>query len=83
MPAPEPIRVERRISSRGGLAIAGQRIHVGMAHAGLTVTVEAADHTFRVYHGDELLTEVARTSTKQIARFKVRKPEPSRQRTPA
>jgi hypothetical protein len=78
-PAAEPVRVERRISSRGALTVAGQRIHVGMTHAGLTVTVEAADHTFRVYDGDELLTEVARTTTKTVARFKVRKPEPPRQ----
>jgi hypothetical protein len=73
--SPEPLRVERRVSSRGTLAVAGQRIHIGMIHAGLTVTVESADHTFRVQHGDELIAEVARTTTKAIARFKARKPE--------
>jgi len=62
----------------GALVVAGQRIHVGMVHAGRTVTVEDADHTFRVYHGDELLAEVARTTTKPVARFKVRKSEPRR-----
>jgi hypothetical protein len=72
--------VERRISCRGCLAVAGQRIRVGMVHAGRTVTIEAGDTTWRIYHGDELLTEVARTTIKNIARFKVRKPEPSRQR---
>lgn len=71
-------RVDRRVSSRGSITIAGQRIHPGIAHAGHTVTVEAADTTFRVYDGNQLLTEVARTSTKAIARFKVRKPEPPR-----
>ena len=50
-----------------------------MIHAGRTVTVESADHTLRVYDGDELLTEAARTTTLPIARFKVRKPEPPRQ----
>jgi hypothetical protein len=49
-----------------------------MAHAGRTVTVESADRTFRVYVGDELLTEAARTTAKNIARLKVRKPEPPR-----
>jgi hypothetical protein len=78
MPAAEPVHVERRISDRGSLTVAGQRIHVGMVHAGRTITVETADHTFRVYHRDELLTEVPRTTTKPIARFKVRKPEPPR-----
>ena len=52
-----------------------------MVHAGRTVSVESADTTFRVYHGDELLTEVACTTTKPIARFKVRKPEPPRPTT--
>jgi hypothetical protein len=56
-----------------------------MLHAGRTVTVESAEHTFRVYDSDELLTEVARTTTKNIARLKVRKPEPPRRarRSPA
>ncbi|GIF67445.1 hypothetical protein Ais01nite_54800 [Asanoa ishikariensis] len=77
-PAPEPVRVERRVSSRGAIVVAGQRIHVGMVHAGRTATVEAADRTFRVYEGDERLTEIARTTTTVIARFKARKPEPPR-----
>jgi hypothetical protein len=50
-------------------------------HAGRTVTIETADHIFRVYDGDQLLTEVARTTTRPIARFKVRKPEPPHRRT--
>jgi transposase InsO family protein len=78
VPVPEPVRVERRISSRGALAVAGQRIHVGMVHAGRAVTVETGDTTWRIYHGDELLTEVARTTPKPVARFKARKPEPAR-----
>ncbi|MEU1395610.1 IS481 family transposase [Micromonospora zamorensis] len=77
-PASEPMRVERRVTCRGALVIAGQRIHVGNAHAGATLTVEAADTTFRVHDGDQLLLEVPRTTTKAIARFKVRKPEPPR-----
>jgi hypothetical protein len=82
-PPTAPLRVERRISSRGALAVAGQRIHVGMVHAGLIVFVETGDTTWRIYHGDELLTEVARTTTKPTARFKVRKPEPPRRPTRA
>jgi len=80
MPAAEPMRGERRVRWRGAVGVARQRIHVGMVHAGRTVTVEAADHTFRVYADEELLAEVARTTTKPIARFKVRKPEPARRR---
>lgn len=77
-PAPEPVRVQRRVSSRGQLVVAGQHIQVGMTHAGQTLDVESADHKFRVYDADELVTEVARTTGKPIARFKVRKPEPPR-----
>jgi hypothetical protein len=49
-----------------------------MSYAGRTICVEAADDTFRVYDNEELLIEVPRTTTKPIARFKVRKPEPPR-----
>ncbi|MEV1073629.1 helix-turn-helix domain-containing protein [Micromonospora parva] len=64
----------------------GQKIHVGIGHAGRTLTVEDTDTdtdtdtAFRVHDSDQLLTEVPRTTTKPIARFKVRKPEPPRQR---
>jgi len=81
-PAPAPatslLRVDRRISSRGSISVAGQRIQVGIGHAGRAVTVEQADTTFRVYDGDQLLTEALRGTTKPIARFKARKPEPPR-----
>jgi hypothetical protein len=60
----EPQRVQRRVSCRGALVVAGQRIHVGIVHAGRTLTVEAADSTWRIYDGDDgLIAEVARTTT--------------------
>jgi hypothetical protein len=40
--------------------------------------MEAAGCTWRVYDEDGLVAEVARTTTKPIARFKVHKPEPPR-----
>jgi hypothetical protein len=80
-PPADPVRVERRTSTRGSLTVAGQRIQIGMIHAGRTVTVETGDTTWRVYHRDELLAEVARTNTKPVARFKVRKPEPRPRRS--
>ena len=76
VPAAEPIRVQRRVSSRGALVVAGQRIHVGVAHAGRTLDVEPADRTIRVYDpSGALLAEVPCTTTKSITRFKVRRPE--------
>jgi hypothetical protein len=53
-------------------------VEVGIGHAGRIVAVEEADTTFRVYDGAQLLTEAIRTTTKPIARFKERKPEPPR-----
>src|SRR4051812_13985198 len=50
-PPAQPLRVERRISSRGSLAIAGQRIQVGMVHAGRTVTVETSDSSGHTHEG--------------------------------
>jgi hypothetical protein len=79
---PEPVRVQRRVSCRGALVVAKQRIHVGIVHAGQTLTVEAADTTWRIYDDNGLVTEVARTTTKTVARFKVHKPEPPRRRLP-
>ncbi|MEU4534421.1 hypothetical protein AB0G15_06110 [Streptosporangium sp. NPDC023825] len=63
------------LSSRGWIAVAGQRLGVGIGHAAATVTVEAADATFRITCAGQVIAEVARTTTKPIARFKVRKPQ--------
>ena len=70
--------VDRRVSCRGSISVARQKIQVGIGHAGRTVAVEEADTTFRIYDGDQLLTEVLGTATRPIARFKARKPEPPR-----
>jgi hypothetical protein len=78
-PAAEPQRVQRRVSCRGALVVAGQRIHVGIVHAGRTLSIEAANSTWRIYDDEDgLIAEVARTTTKPLARFKVHKPEPPR-----
>jgi hypothetical protein len=73
------VPVQRRVSSRGSLMIAGQKIHIGNGHAGLTVDIHPTDATCRVHDHDHLLAEVPRTTSKPIARFKARKPEPPRQ----
>jgi hypothetical protein len=79
VPATEPVWVERRVSSPGALVVAGQRIHVGMVHAARTLTVEPADETIRVYAGaGTVLAEIWCTTSKSIASFEVRKPNPPR-----
>ena len=71
-PLPEPgLAVQRRVSSRGGIQVARQRIQVGFSHAGKTVTIPFGDTTLRVIdqHG-ELITTVPRATSGQISRFK-------------
>jgi len=70
--------VQRRVSCRGSIQVAGQRIQVGIGHADTTVDVHTTDATWRIHLDDELLLEVPRTSGKPVARSKVRKPEPPR-----
>jgi transposase InsO family protein len=71
-PLPQPgLTIQRRVSSRGGIQVARQRIQVGFSHAGKTVTIELGDTTLRVIDGNgELLTTVPRSSTGEISRFK-------------
>jgi len=71
------------LQSVGGVDRDRAAVSRGTGSASRALTVESADHTFRIYDGDQLLAETGRTTTKPIARFKVRKPEPPRQRHPA
>ena len=73
---PEPLppqahAVQRKVSSRGGVQVARQRIQVGMTHARETVTIQLGDTILRVIdqHG-ELITTVPRDGTGEISRFK-------------
>jgi integrase-like protein len=59
------LEVERTINATGLLALAGRQHSVGFHLAGRRVTA---------------LAEVIRTTSKRVARFKARKPEPLRQR---
>jgi hypothetical protein len=52
------LRVDRRVNCGRSLVTAGQRIHIGIQHAGRTMSVEAADTTFRIHDGDQVLAEV-------------------------
>lgn len=47
-----PIRVQRRVSCRGAISIATQRVHVGIVHARKVVTVELHDTVVRVIAED-------------------------------
>ena len=71
-PLPQPgLTIQPKVSSRGGIQVARQRIQVGMTHAGQTVTIQLAGITVRVIdqHG-ELITAAPRSGTGEISRFK-------------
>jgi hypothetical protein len=67
----EPARVQRKVSERGGIQVAGQRIQVGLPYARRIVTVEVQDTIFRILDDeDEVLKVVARTTREEVNRFK-------------
>jgi hypothetical protein len=63
-PQPLPaasLTIQRKVSSRGGIQVARQRIQVGFPHAGQIVTIQLGDTTLRVTGQDgELITTVPR-----------------------
>jgi hypothetical protein len=70
LPPARPV-IQRKVSSRGGIRVARQRVHVGLPHAGCIVTVEPGDTTLRVIDPNgELLATVPRNSSGEISRFK-------------
>jgi transposase InsO family protein len=69
-PPSGPVRVQRRVSSRGGVMVATQKIQVGLIHAGKIVTVTAEDHSFRLAIDGQTVGVVPRTTTREIHRYK-------------
>jgi hypothetical protein len=67
---PEPLTVTRRVSVRGAIMIGGQRIQVGLPHAGKTaeVSVEADIYQITVEPGTTITA--ARTTSRDIRRHK-------------
>jgi transposase InsO family protein len=65
-----PITVQRRVSSRGGLMVARQKIQAGMIHAGKTATVICENTCFRVVIDGETAAVVPRTTTSEVHRYK-------------
>jgi hypothetical protein len=65
-----PITAQRRVSCRGSLMIARQKIHVGMIHAGKTATVICEENHFEVVIDAETAAVVPRTTTSETYRYK-------------
>jgi transposase InsO family protein len=80
-PAPLPpaaAQVQRRVSSRGSIQVARQRIQVGMTHAGKIVTILSEDNSFRLVIDGETVGVVPRTTTREIDRYKAHATRPGR-----
>jgi transposase InsO family protein len=80
-PAPLPeaaVTVQRRVSSRGGIQVAHQRIQAGMAHAGKIVTVICENDSFRLVIDGETIGVVPRTTSREIDRYKAYATHPGR-----
>ena len=80
-PAPLPeaaVTVQRRVSSRGGIQVAHQRIQVGMTHAGKIVTVVTENNSFRLVIDGDTVAVVPRTTSREIGRYKAYATHPRR-----
>ena len=69
---PAALTIQRKVSSRGGVQVARQRIQVGFPHTGQTVTIQFGDSILRIIdqHGELITTTVPRLSDGEISRFK-------------
>jgi len=65
-----PVIVQRRVSQRGSIMVATQRIHVGMIHARKIVTVTVGDHSFRLDVDGQTVGIVPRTTSSEVHRYK-------------
>jgi transposase InsO family protein len=73
-PATEPIRIQRRASATGVIMVAYQKIALGRAHAGRTLTVHVAETTLTVDLGDGDNRTYQRTTTRPVTRIKAFRP---------
>jgi hypothetical protein len=78
-PAPPPeaaVTVQRRVSSRGGIQVARQRIHAGMTHARKIVTVITENNSFRLVIDGDTVAVVPRTTSREIDHYKAHATHP-------
>jgi transposase InsO family protein len=67
---PAPLTVRRRVSSRGAIMIGGQRIQVGLPHAGKTVTINVGSDTYQITVEDGITIAAPRKTSRAINRHK-------------
>jgi hypothetical protein len=69
-PVPGPISVQRRVPDRGVVMVTRQRLNIGAAHAGKTVTILVEDTHFRVLHDGQQLSLHPRTNSEPVTRYR-------------
>lgn len=67
---PEPQTVRRRISVRGTIMIGGQRIQVGLPHAGKTAEITVETGIYQISIGPSVTLTAPRTTSRDIKRHK-------------
>jgi hypothetical protein len=67
---PEPQLVRRRVSERGSVMIARQRVHVLLSHAVKTAEITVGPDTYHIAVDDGSAVSAARTSSDEIRRHK-------------
>ena len=72
-PSTEPVTVQRRASATGLILVAWQKIALGRAQAGRTVTVHVAEHALTIETEGGPRT-VTRTTTRPIRNLKANRP---------
>jgi hypothetical protein len=73
-PPSEPIRVQRRASATGVIVVCGQKVALGRAHAGQTLTVAVSDTTLAIELDDAETRVVRRTTTTPVRNIKADRP---------
>lgn len=72
-PPTGPVRVQRRASNSGVVMVAGQKVSLGRAHAGLTVAVDVTEDELHV-HCDGTTRTFRRTTTLAVHSIKAHRP---------
>lgn len=67
---PEPQLVKRRVSIRGAIMIGGQRIQVGLPHAGKTAEITIEPDTYQIAVEDGITITAPRKTSHDIRRHK-------------
>jgi hypothetical protein len=67
---PDPLMVTRRVSVRGAIMIGGQRIQVGLPHAGKTAEVTVEADIYEITVGPSITITAPRTTSRDVRRHK-------------